>query len=75
MELGRSAILVLERTWRPSNPAHATRSGDIRIRAPEQLDGSKLIPDADVYAFGKILVFLLSGQTDVDRIQLPRCAI
>jgi serine/threonine protein kinase len=39
---------------------------------PEQLDGVEAHPSADVYAFGKILVFLLSGQTDVDRIQLPR---
>jgi hypothetical protein len=39
---------------------------------PEQLDGVEAHPSADVYAFGKILVFLLSGQTDVDRIHLPR---
>lgn len=39
--------------------------------APEQFDGVAAKPSADVYSLGKILVFLLSGQTDVDHISFP----
>jgi hypothetical protein len=38
---------------------------------PEQLDGAGAHPSADVYALGKLLVFVLSGQTDVDALTMP----
>lgn len=40
----------------------------------EQVDGAEAHPSADVYAFGKLLVFLLTGQTDVDKLMLPSWA-
>jgi len=36
--------------------------------APEQFQGVEARPSADVYSLGKILVFLLTGQTDVDYV-------
>lgn len=48
------------------------RAGTSGYAPQEQLDGVEAHPSADVYAFGKILVFLLSGQTDVDHIHFPR---
>ncbi len=38
---------------------------------PEQLDGAEAHPSADIYAFGKLLAYLLTGQTDVDQIRWP----
>jgi hypothetical protein len=37
---------------------------------PEQGDGAEAAPSADVYAFGKLLVFLLTGQTDIDKLTM-----
>ncbi|MBW3538713.1 MAG: BREX system Lon protease-like protein BrxL [Planctomycetes bacterium] len=39
--------------------------------APEQFDGAEAKPSADIYSFGKILVFLLTGQTDGDLVLHP----
>ena len=39
--------------------------------APEQFDGVEAKPSADIYSFGKLLVFMLTGQTDVDMVQYP----
>lgn len=39
--------------------------------APEQYDGVEAKPSADVYAFGKMLVFMLTGNTDVDLVGFP----
>lgn len=41
---------------------------------PEQLDGAEAHPSADIYAFGKLLAFLLTAQTDVDQIRWPNWA-
>ena len=38
---------------------------------PEQLEGAEAHPSADIYSFGKLLAFLLTGQTDVDQIAWP----
>ena len=38
---------------------------------PEQLDGAEAHSSMDIYSYGKILVFLLSAQTDVDCVHLP----
>jgi ATP-dependent Lon protease len=45
--------------------------GTLGYAAPEQFDGVEAKPSADIYSLGKILVFLLSGQTDVDHITYP----
>lgn len=42
--------------------------GTLGYAAPEQFQGVEARPSADVYSLGKILVFLLTGQTDVDRV-------
>lgn len=36
---------------------------------PEQVDGAPAAPSMDVYAFGKVLAFMLSGQTDPDHMR------
>ncbi len=38
---------------------------------PEQFEGVEAKPSADVYAFGKLLVFMLTGQTDIDLVPFP----
>jgi len=45
------------------------RYGTLGYAAPEQFQGVEARPSADVYSLGKILVFLLTGQTDVDHVQ------
>jgi hypothetical protein len=45
--------------------------GTLGFAAPEQLDGVEAHSSADVYSFGKLMVFLLTGQTDVDRLRYP----
>ena len=40
--------------------------GTLGYAAPEQFQGVEARPTADVYSLGKILVFLLTGQTDID---------
>lgn len=39
--------------------------------APEQYEGVEAKPSADVYAFGKLLVFMLTCNTDVDLVTFP----
>lgn len=38
---------------------------------PEQVDGAEAHPSADIYAFGKLLAYLLTGQTEVDKVTQP----
>jgi serine/threonine protein kinase len=38
---------------------------------PEQVDGARANPSADVYAVGKVIAFMLTGETDPDRIPYP----
>jgi tRNA A-37 threonylcarbamoyl transferase component Bud32 len=45
--------------------------GTLGYAAPEQFQGVEARPSADIYSLGKILVFLLSGQTDVDHVSFP----
>lgn len=42
--------------------------GTLGYAAPEQFQGVEARPSADVYSFGKVLIFLLTGQTDVDYV-------
>ena len=42
--------------------------GTLGYAAPEQFQGVEARPSADVYSLGKILIFLLTGQTDVDYV-------
>lgn len=37
--------------------------------APEQRRGTEAAPSADVFSYGKVGTFMLTGQTDPDRIQ------
>jgi serine/threonine protein kinase len=46
-------------------------SGTRGYAPPEQCFGRDAHPSADVYAFGKLVVFLMTGQTDVDHLQDP----
>lgn len=43
--------------------------GTLGYAAPEQFEGVEARPSADIYSLGKILVFLLTGQTDVDYVR------
>ena len=45
------------------------RYGTLGYAVPEQFQGVEARPSADVYSLGKIMVFLLTGQTDVDYVQ------
>lgn len=40
--------------------------GTLGYAPPEQWHGTEAHPSADIYAFGKLLVFLLSASTDID---------
>ena len=42
--------------------------GTLGYAAPEQFQGVEAHPSADVYSFGKVVVFLLTGQTDADYV-------
>ena len=42
--------------------------GTLGYAPPEQWAGREAHPTADVYAFGKLLVFLLTGSTDIDHL-------
>lgn len=43
--------------------------GTLGYASPEQFQGVEARPSADVYSLGKVLVFLLTGQTDVDYVR------
>jgi serine/threonine protein kinase len=58
------ARLVTQRTFQ--------QHGTLGYAAPEQFQGVEAHSSADIYSFGKILVFLLTGQTDVDFVQFTR---
>ena len=45
--------------------------GTLGFAPPEQLDGAEAHPSADIFAFGKLLAYLTTGQTDVDQIRWP----
>ncbi len=42
---------------------------------PEQVEGAEAHPSADIYAFGKLLSFMLTGQTDPDKIPSAACRL
>lgn len=46
------------------------QAGTYGYAPPEQFDGTAAEPSADVYSFGKVLVFLLTGKTDLDAIPI-----
>lgn len=51
-----------------TNQTHQ-QAGTHGYAAPEQLQGIAAHPSADIYSFGKVLVYLLTGQTDVDHVR------
>jgi serine/threonine protein kinase len=44
------------------------RYGTPGYTAPEQWNGARADPSADIYSFGKLLVFLATTQTDIDHL-------
>lgn len=48
------------------------QAGTPGYAAPEQFQGVTAHASADIFSFGKVLVFLLSGQTDVDYISYEK---
>jgi serine/threonine protein kinase len=47
------------------------QAGTYGYAPKEQFDGVEAHSSADIYAFGKVLVFLLTGQTDPDFVTYP----
>lgn len=47
--------------------------GTAGYAAPEQMRGVPADPSADVYSLGKLLVFVLTGQTDIDKLLDMEC--
>jgi eukaryotic-like serine/threonine-protein kinase len=47
------------------------QAGTLGYAAPEQFHGVEAHPKADLYSVGKLLVFLLTGQTDPDYARYP----
>jgi len=45
--------------------------GTLGYAAPEQFQGVEARPSADIYSLGKLMVFLLTGQTDADYVTFP----
>jgi serine/threonine protein kinase len=45
--------------------------GTLGYTAPEQFEGVTAHPSADIYSFGKVLIFLLTAQTDIDHVSYP----
>ena len=45
------------------------QAGTLGFAPPEQFEGTQAEPSADVYCLGKLLAYLLTGGTDVDRIR------
>ncbi|MBF0105442.1 MAG: BREX system Lon protease-like protein BrxL [Deltaproteobacteria bacterium] len=48
------------------------KAGTLGYTAPEQFEGVQAMPSADIYSFGKMLVYLLTGQTDPDLVPYPK---
>jgi serine/threonine protein kinase len=46
------------------------QAGTYGYAAPEQFEGVPADPSADIYSFGKILTYLLTGSTDPDKIRV-----
>jgi serine/threonine protein kinase len=53
---------------RPVTQKTFQKAGTPGYAAPEQFQGVEARPSADLYSLGKILIFLLTGQTDVDHV-------
>jgi type III restriction enzyme len=45
------------------------QAGTLGFAPPEQFEGTRAEPSADIYCLGKLLAYLLTGGTDVDRIR------
>jgi serine/threonine protein kinase len=45
------------------------QSGTLGFASPEQFEGTQAEPSADIYGLGKLLAYLLTGGTDIDRIR------
>ncbi len=68
----RQALVVAGRTGFINNSGVRDligERGDDGFAPPEQLDGAEAHPSADIFAFGKLLAYLTTGQTDVDQLR------
>jgi type III restriction enzyme len=45
------------------------QAGTLGFAPPEQFEGTQAEPSADIYGLGKLLAYLLTGGTDIDRIR------
>jgi type III restriction enzyme len=45
------------------------QAGTLGFAPPEQFEGTQAEPSADIYSFGKLLAYLITGGTDIDRIR------
>ena len=45
------------------------QAGTLGFAPPEQFEGTQADPSADIYCLGKLLAYLLTGGTDIDRIR------
>ena len=74
-------VLSVRGTWKladfgiAKNRANATpgktfqQAGTLGFAPPEQFEGTQAEPSADIYCLGKLLAYLLTGGTDIDRIR------
>lgn len=69
-DFGISKSLVRLQTQGRTFQGHGTPG----FAPPEQMEGAEAHASADIYSFGKIIAYLLTGQTDVDQIRWPSWA-
>lgn len=60
---------IAKNVARPMTQRTFQQHGTLGYAAPEQFQGVDAHPSADVYSLGKVMVFILTGQTDVDFVQ------
>ena len=62
---------IAKNTTRPVTVRTFQQHGTPGYTAPEQFQGVMARPSADIYSLGKLLVFLITAETDVDLVTFP----
>ncbi len=62
---------IAKNLTRPITQMTFRQAGTPGYAPPEQFDGAEATASADVYAFGKLLTFIVSGDTDPDKVTYP----